>query len=121
MRRGWAALSVNGKKENLFEISGQEMGADEKILVLHETPDIRIEKIISTGQTSEQDFWYDQDEAEWVSVLQGEAVLRLEDRQVTLGQGDTILIPPHCRHQVAYTSQEPPCIWLCVFYQEGKE
>ena len=48
MRRGWAALSVNGKKENLFEISGQEMGADEKILVLHETPDIRIEKIIFT-------------------------------------------------------------------------
>ncbi|HUP79200.1 MAG TPA: hypothetical protein VM260_11660 [Pirellula sp.] len=36
---------------------------------------VRIERIISQGHSSPQGFWYDQDQAEWVAVLEGEAVL----------------------------------------------
>ncbi|GHT20438.1 hypothetical protein FACS1894189_9290 [Planctomycetales bacterium] len=39
---------------------------------------VRIERIISTGHFSPPDFWYDQDENEWVIILQGSAVLEFE-------------------------------------------
>src|SRR5437773_1413583 len=40
------------------------------------TPGLRIERIVSLGQTSPPGFWYDQDEAEWVVLLAGAARLR---------------------------------------------
>ena len=39
---------------------------------------VRVERIVSTGQASPPDFWYDQPHGEWVVVLQGEARLLLE-------------------------------------------
>ena len=86
------------------------------ILVEHTslTHSIRIERIISTGQTSS---WYDQDETEFVVLLEGNAVIEFEnDRSVALSKGDTLLIKPHERHKVTFTSIEPPCVWLCVYY-----
>lgn len=44
-----------------------------------EKPGLRIERIISTGQSSAPDFWYDQPEAEWVVLLSGAARLRFAD------------------------------------------
>ena len=79
-------------------------------------PGLRIERIVSTGQCSPENFWYDQQEGEWVIVLQGEAKLRLEDRVVHLKAGDHLDIPPHCRHRVDWTSSEQATIWLAVFY-----
>lgn len=38
----------------------------ELVTVLAENPQVRIERIISTGQASAAGFWYDQDEHEWV-------------------------------------------------------
>lgn len=73
---------------------------------------VRIEKILSMGQTSTE--WYDQDEDEWVCVLEGEAELTYEDgSHQRLGTGDHVLLPAHKRHKVSYTSK--PCVWLCVF------
>lgn len=87
---------------------------DELISVLEHNQKIRIERIISTGQQSD---WYDQQEHEYVILLEGRAQLVFEDdRKVTLVKGDTLLILPHQKHRVAYTSTDPPCIWLCVFY-----
>ena len=82
--------------------------------VLHESKNIRIERIISTGQVSN---WYDQTETEFVVLLDGNAVIEYENNKtVTLSKGDTLLIRPHERHRVSFTSSDPPCIWLCVFY-----
>lgn len=76
----------------------------------------RVERIVSHGQRSPDGFWYDQDEDEWVSVLAGNAELRLEGGGVIrLFPGDCLLIPARRRHRVEKTSAEPPCIWLCVF------
>ena len=75
---------------------------------------VRIERIISTGQVSG---WYDQDETEFVALLDGNAALEFEGgRRVSMARGDTLTIQPHERHKVTYTSTTPPCIWLCVFY-----
>ena len=88
---------------------------DEVISVLTQNDRIRIERIISTGQQSD---WYDQEEGEFVILLEGRAQLVFEGkRMITMEKGDTLQIPPHQKHRVAYTSTEPPCIWLCVFYQ----
>ncbi|MGI5892462.1 MAG: cupin domain-containing protein, partial [Bacillota bacterium] len=75
-----------------------------------------IERIISCGQISPPGFWYDQDEDEWVLLVQGSARLSLSDgSNICLRAGQHILIPAHQKHRIEYTSSEPPCIWICVF------
>ena len=76
---------------------------------------IRIERIISTGQASPTDFWYDQECDEWVALLQGQARLTWPDgRTQNLQAGDWLFIPAHEQHRVDWTSKEPPCIWLAI-------
>ena len=89
--------------------------SEELITVLAENKNIRIERIISAGQISAD--WYDQSETEFVALLEGNAVIGFEDgRSLEMTRGDTLIIKPHERHKVSYTSSEPPCVWLCVFY-----
>ena len=77
---------------------------------------VRIERIVSSGQTTPENEWYDQDLDEWVVLIQGEASLEYKDGdQVRLKAGDHVLIPAHVRHSVVFTSQDPPCIWIAVF------
>lgn len=81
------------------------------------TPNIRIERIVSHGQSSPESGWYDQDEAEWVILLQGSAVLGFENgKKISLQAGDYVHIPAHCRHRVVMTDQEKATVWLAVFY-----
>ena len=76
---------------------------------------VHIERIISTGQTTPEGDWYDQDRDEWVVLLQGKAVIAYEDgRSTILVPGDHVLIPANQRHRVEKTSVDPPCIWLAV-------
>lgn len=80
-------------------------------------PGVRIERIVSCGQSSPADYWYDQPEGEWVMVLQGQGVIEFEDgRLLTLNPGDNLNIPPHCRHRVVATAENTTTIWLAVFY-----
>ena len=79
------------------------------------TSSTRIEKIISEGHSSPENFWYDQDEWEWVAVLQGDAEIEFENEKINLSKGDYIFIPKHKKHRVTKTSTKIPCIWLAVF------
>ena len=81
-------------------------------------PGLRIERIVSLGQTSPPGFWYDQPEAEWVLLLAGAARLRFadEDEERALGPGDWVDIAAHRRHRVAWTDPEHPTVWLAVFH-----
>lgn len=79
---------------------------------------IRIERIISYGQSSPEQGWYDQDENEWVMVLTGSGTLLFEDgEEKVLHAGDYVTIPAGCRHRVLKTAADEPTIWLAVFYQ----
>jgi len=80
---------------------------------------VRIERIISHGQSSPEGFWYDQPEHEWVVVLTGSARLRFEDQTepVVMQAGDVIQIPAHRRHRVEKTAADEPTIWLAVHYR----
>lgn len=98
---------------NIYELPGFPI-KNEVITILTQNDRVRIERIISTGQQSD---WYDQEETEYVMLLQGSAELAFADgKTIILKKGDTLLIPPHQQHRVAATSADPPCIWLCVFY-----
>ena len=98
---------------NIFDLPPLPL-PEELTSVLAENNNVRIERIVSTGQTTG---WYDQEQTEFVVLLEGEAVIEFENnKSVTLMKGDTLLIQPHERHRVSYTGIEPPCIWLCVFY-----
>jgi len=81
-------------------------------------PGLRIERIVSTGQSSPPGFWYDEPRAEWVLVLCGEARLAFDDdaRAVVLKSGDFVDIPPHRRHRVEWTHPTEPTIWLAIHY-----
>ena len=89
--------------------------------VLASSGNVRVEKILSSGQTSPEDFWYDQTEHEFVCVLQGQTILEFDDgetsfRKVEMKPGDWILIEPHQKHLVIYTSKSEVTIWLAVFF-----
>ncbi len=89
---------------------------DELFTDLLRVPGLRIERIVSRGQTSAPDFWYDQDWDEWVLVLRGYAVLELEEPAGTrvLQPGDHCWLPAGLRHRVARTDTTGPTIWLAV-------
>ena len=94
--------------------------AEELIEVLIENKDVRIERIVSTGHSSPGNFWYDQEEHEWVVVLKGEARLLFKDdiESVGLKPGDHINIPAHKKHRVEWTTPNEPTVWLAVFYKD---
>jgi cupin 2 domain-containing protein len=93
----------------------------ERIEVLLRTGGVRIERIVSRGHRSPEGFWYNQDEGEWVTVVEGRARLRLADPDgvVELGPGDWIDLPAHRRHRVEWTDPERDTVWLAVFYTAG--
>ncbi|MDD3513285.1 MAG: cupin domain-containing protein [Synergistaceae bacterium] len=110
---------MNVRKGNLAGLPANL--PDEEIFEeLLRTPSFRMERIVSSGQASPPGFWYDQEEDEWVALLQGEAALEFEDGSADkLRSGDWVFLPAHMRHRVASTSLEPPCIWLAVFARPG--
>ena len=78
---------------------------------------VRIEQVVSKGQSSPSSGWYDQPDNEWVMVLGGSGLLSFEnDDEVLLSKGDYIDIPAHTKHRVAWTAPDEPTIWLAVFY-----
>jgi cupin 2 domain-containing protein len=82
---------------------------------------MRVERIVSHGQASPPGFWYDQDEHEWVMLLEGEATLRFEqgEQSLQLVPGMHVRIPAHARHRVDWTTPAMRTVWLAVFYRDA--
>ena len=90
----------------------------EQVEELLSQPNVKIERILSKGQTSPETGWYDQDKNEWVVILQGVGDITFEDGdKVRLQPGDHLNIPAHRRHKVSWTDPESITVWLAVFYQ----
>lgn len=91
---------------------------DELIETLCESASIRIERIVSRGHRSPDGFWYNQEQNEFVLVIQGRACLVLEnhDGEISLEAGDCLDIKAHVRHRVEWTAPDQETIWLAVYY-----
>ncbi len=91
--------------------------AHEEVMTLLAAPGLRIERIVSRGQSSAADFWYDQPQPEWVILLAGAATVTFAgEAAVRLAAGDYLHIPAHCRHRVDWTDPERATVWLAVHY-----
>jgi cupin 2 domain-containing protein len=76
-------------------------------------PGVRIERIVSSGQSTPPGAWMDQPWDEWVLLVTGDAGLTLEgEPPLSLKPGDHLLIPARRRHRVDWTGT--PTVWLAV-------
>ncbi|MGH8127365.1 MAG: cupin domain-containing protein [Gammaproteobacteria bacterium] len=101
----------------MFDLA-HETFASEVFEELVKSEHVRVERILSKGHASPEFGWYDQDENEWVIVLQGGGRLTFEDgTEVELSAGDYINLPAHKKHRVTRTDPEQVTVWLAVFYK----
>jgi cupin 2 domain-containing protein len=100
---------------NLFNTDGLDPAAQEIFQTLHTGPHCRIERIVTQRPYTEPGEWYDQEEDEWVVLLEGNARLEYDDSTfLDLEKGDYVFIPAHKVHRVASTSPDSQCIWLAI-------
>lgn len=102
--------------KNIFENIPQNLSAEffEDII---SSENFRLERIISEGHTSPPEFWYDQEQNEFVLLLSGSAeILFDDDSLVELKPGDYIIIPAHKKHRVEKTDTNKKTFWLTLHY-----
>jgi len=81
------------------------------------TKNLRVERIVSKGQSSPDTGWYDQEENEWVIVLSGFGEIEyINGDKIILEQGDYLDIKAHVKHRVIATSPDEATVWLAIFY-----
>ena len=99
------AARLEPKREEIFE-------------TLLETGRVRLERIISTGQSTPAGEWYDQERNEWVALLSGSAGLLFEGEPEprVMKPGDYLIIPAHLRHRVEWTDPDHETVWLALHY-----
>jgi cupin 2 domain-containing protein len=102
---------------SLFEDIPAELPG-EFLATLCSADGVKIERIISRGHASPEGFWYDQDQNEFVLVVQGSAGLKLEgeDEILVLKTGDYLNIGAHVRHRIEWTDPSCDTVWLAVHY-----
>ena len=108
---------TNIEVQSLFAAVSSDL-PEEQLSTLLQTENFRLGRIVSTGQTTSEGEWYDQEENEWVLVLQGSAEIRFEEGDVTrtLSPGEYLQISAHVRHRVEWTDPDQPTIWLVLHY-----
>lgn len=102
-------------KKNVFENIIIDK-SKEQFFELLKNDNIKIEKIVSNGQSSPINFWYEQEKNEFVLILKGNAIIEYESSEFILNEGDYVNIKAFTKHRVKYTNQTQPTIWLAVFY-----
>jgi cupin 2 domain-containing protein len=103
------------EKYNIFEQIVVDKN-EEKFFEIFKNETIKVEKIVSNGQKSPENFWYEQEQSEFILLLEGFAILEFENREVELKKGDCLNIEAMKKHRVKFTSQDAPTIWFAVFY-----
>lgn len=103
------------EKYNIFDEIPVDK-SEEKFFEIFKDEKIKIEKIVSNGQKSPQDFWYEQEKSEFVLILEGFAIVEFEDFEVELKKGDCLNIKAYQKHRVKFTTLDETTIWFAVFY-----
>jgi cupin 2 domain-containing protein len=99
---------------NLFEDLPRE-ASEELFMELLSRKGVRIERIVSTGQSTPPDKPYHQEHEEWILLVSGSAGLWIEgEGERNLRPGDFVLIPAHRSHRVTWTAKDEPTVWLAV-------
>jgi cupin 2 domain-containing protein len=79
---------------------------------------LRVQRILSRGHADPPGQWQQQDQDEWVLLIQGEAELEYREppRKQRLTGGDWIFIPAGEAHRVAWTPPDRDTLWLALHW-----
>lgn len=103
--------------DNLFQNIPAEL-KDELFETILSGKEFKVERIVSDGHSSPDDFWYDQEENELVFLLKGKAGISfLNSPLIELIPGDYIIIKAHEKHRVEWTDSSQTTIWLAIHYK----
>ncbi len=103
-------------KGNLFENIPDEI-KEELFERIGGNENVRIERIISQGQSSPPGFWYDESLNEFVMLLSGKAKIIYESgEEFVLNPGDYLDIKSRVKHRVEWTDEKRKTVWLAVYY-----
>jgi cupin 2 domain-containing protein len=112
---------MSQKIQNLFDNIPAPL-PQEFFQTLAENGNVRIERIVSEGHSTNKGEWCCQAWDEWVILLSGGAGL-LFDGDIApriLKPGDYLLIPAGCRHRVEWTEPGLKSVWLAVHFKETR-
>jgi len=93
---------------NIYDYLTPKSG--ETFTTLLEHKNIKINRIVSSDELDNK--VYNQEEDEWLVVLEGEATLLINNEKKTLTKGDTLFIPSKTVHRVLNTQMGT--VWLTV-------
>lgn len=95
---------------NIYALENPEPNS-ECFATLHQNKNIKVEAIrshlLQPGEV------YNQEEDEWVLLIQGKAKLRVNETIITLAKGESLFLPKQTPHQVLSTSED--ALWIGVF------
>ena len=113
--RFWTKVKMNIK--NIYTTKGESL-EEELIEELVAKGSFRLERIVSKGHRTPEGEWYDQERDEWVVLLKGRAMLKIEGRDdmPTMKPGDCIHLPANLRHRVEWTDPGKETVWLALHY-----
>ncbi len=95
---------------NIFNDISRLQEHEETFQELLTHKNVTIERIVS--KSFKNGSWMVQQHDEWVLLIQGDALMEFNDRNVSLKQGEYLFIKAHEAHRVLETSQS--AIWLAV-------
>ena len=100
---------------NLFADVPSSLPA-ELFQTLWQTPQLKLERIVSRGHATPPGQWYDQETDEWVVLLKGSAGLWVEgvEEMAELKPGDYVFLPARVRHRVEWTAADDVTVWLAL-------
>ena len=82
----------------------------ETFTTLLEHKNIKINRIVSSADV--EPIEYNQEEDEWLVLLEGEATLLIDKKEEVLTKGETLFIPAKTPHTVLKTSDGT--VWLTI-------
>ena len=102
--------------QNIFENIPAEL-KEEFFEEIISNNNFKLERIVSEGHSSPDEFWYDQDKNEFVILLTGSATIEFENElSIDLKPGDYIIIPEHKKHRISKTDAHEKTFWLALHY-----
>jgi cupin 2 domain-containing protein len=103
---------------NIYEQIPKEFSNELFDEILKDAGPFRLERIVSSGHSTPEDEWLDQQESEWVILLKGSSGILIEGESeaVVLKPGDYLRIPAYTKHRVQWTDAETETVWLALHY-----
>ncbi|MDQ1325076.1 MAG: cupin 2 protein [Campylobacterota bacterium] len=95
---------------NLYDYAIPKLG--ESFTTLLEHKNIKIVRIVSSDKI--EPIEYIQEEDEWILLLEGEATLLLNQKEVILLKGENLFIPSKTPHRV--TKTQKGTLWLALHF-----